>query len=411
LLVWFDLNAPAHATITPQVDADGSVRFHKRSGKNRRTALERYDFEFAFRLNVADAADSRTSAKEPALVFPVKIKECERCPWNQVCDAELRGSDDVSLVCGVGHPEWSIHRHLGNATTESLAGLDVDTAAALDRHGDAIVSAHTWALGAEPTAPTQDAVSADIAERFATAESLQSLCERTLAYNDTPIKPSNLLKQIENARSFRAGGPIIRQPVKIPRGDIEIDFDLECLVNPAQVYLWGALVTHQIADWPEPSGSYTSFASFEPMTVESEAQLVAELWAWFQRQLDNAERHNLTVRVYGYNLTSTETSHLVRIAAGGAAPGLPTPDELAEFTEHGRFVDLYPYMKGKWISNDGHSLKVMAPAHGFQWSDDEPSGLNSIAWYKEAVDGNAEMIERVLAYNADDCRATLALRE
>lgn len=68
-------------------------------------------------------------------------------------------------------------------------------------------------------------------------------------------------------------------------------------------------------------------------------------------------------------------------------------------------------MKQKWISNDGHSLKVMAPAHGFNWSDDDPGGFNSIDWYNEAVDNNShEYIQRILDYNHDDCWATLVLR-
>lgn len=360
LLVWFDLDAPAHTTTTPQV-IDDTMEFHRRSGKNSRSALERYDFEFAFRLDIADIAEARTSATDEPPVVPVKIKECGRCPWQAPCDADLRASDDVSLVTGVGYPGWKLHRHMGNATTKALSGLDA---------------------------------------------------EQIAAYRDTPLKPAALLKQIENARSVQAGGPIIRKPVEIPRGDIEIDFDLECTVNPAQVYLWGALLTHNVADWPEPSGTYVSFATWEAMTDEREARLVADLWAWFQQQIVLAEQRQLTVGIYGYNLASTETSHLRRIVATGAAPGLPSLDELADFTEHDRYIDLLDSMKHKWISNDGHGLKVMAPAHGFNWSDVDPGGFNSIDWYNQAVQNNdAEMIQRILDYNHDDCRATLALRE
>jgi len=411
LLVWFDLSAPAHATTTPQV-IDDTMEFHKRSGKNSRTALERYDFEFAFRLDIADNATARTSATEPPPVVPVKTKECDRCPWHDVCDADLRNSDDVSLVTGVNYPEWKLHRHMGTPTTQALAGLDTDTARALGVYGKRLVEAHAWATTVEPERPSARAVDDEVAADFPTAGGLQQLCERTLAYHDTPIKPAALLKQIENARSVQAGGPIIRQPVEIPRGDIEIDFDLECTVNPAQVYLWGALLTHNVPDWPEPSGTYVSFANWKTLTTEIEARLVADLWAWLQQQIALAEQRGLTVTIYGYNLASTETSHLRRISATGAAPGLPSATELTDFIEHDRYVDLLDYMKPKWISNDGHSLKVMAPAHGFNWSDVDPGGFNSIDWYNAAVhDNNHEMIQRILDYNHDDCRATLALRD
>ncbi|MDC3402440.1 ribonuclease H-like domain-containing protein [bacterium] len=411
LLVWFDLNAPAHATITPQV-IDDTMEFHTRSGKNSRSALERYDFEFAFRLDIADNADARTAATEKRPVLPVKIKECERCPWQEPCDTELRDRDDVSLVAGVNYPEWKLHRHMGNPTTQQLAGLDTETAQAMAVHGKKLIDAHAWAQTVPPDTPSSGVINDDVAAEFPTAGQLQHLCEQTLAYHHTPINPAALCRQIENARSVQASGPIIRQHVEIPRGDIEIDFDLECTVNPAQVYLWGALVTHNVADWPEPSGTYTSFANWEPMTEESEAQLVADLWGWLQQQIARAEQQQLTIKIYGYNLATTETSHLRRITATGAAPGLPSADELTEFTDHDRYVDLLPCMKRKWISNDGHGLKVMAPAHGFNWSDDDPSGLNSINWYNEAVYGSShELIQRILDYNHDDCRATLALRQ
>ena len=411
MLAWFDLNTPAHTTTTPQVDDDGTMRFHRRSGKTSRTSLERYDFEFAFRLDVADAADTRTSATQAPPVVPVNVKECEQCLWQKVCGSELHAADDVSLVTGVGYPEWNLHRHLGNPTTATLAELDVETAGAMDASGADLNAAYSWSLTVDPSTVCQGLIDDRVAASFPTAGDLQQLCRRTLAYTDTPIKPRALAEQIEKARSVQAGGPVLRQPVEIPAGDIEIDFDLECTVNPANVYLWGAMVTHNVDDWPDPTGTYVPFACFEEMTAAKEAKLVADLWAWLQQQILRAEQRGLTVTIYGYNLAGTETSHLRRITATQGAPGLPTLDELKEFTEHERYVDLFPYMKKKWISNDGYGLKVMAPAHGFSWGDADPSGLNSIDWYIEALEtGDPNLIERILTYNHDDCRATLALR-
>ena len=411
MLAWFDLNTPAHTTTTPQVDDDGTMSFHRRSGKTQRTSLERYDFEFAFRLDVADAADAQTSAAQAPPVVPVNVKECERCAWQQVCGSELHAADDVSLVTGVGYPEWDLHRHLGNPTAAALAALDVKTTVAMAAHGLDLNAAYAWSFTVDPSTVCEGLIEAHVAASFPTAGDLRRLCRRTLTYTDTPIKPKALSQQIENARSVQAGGPVLRLPVEIPAGDIEIDFDLECTVNPAKVYLWGAMVTHNVDDWPDPSGTYVPFACFEEMTVANEARLVVDLWAWLQQQILLAEQRGLTVRVYGYNLASTETSHLKRIAATKAASGLPTLDELAEFTEHERYVDLLSYMKAKWISNDGYSLKVMAPAHGFSWGDADPSGLSSIDWYTEALEtGDPNLIERILVYNHDDCRATVALR-
>ena len=411
MLAWFDLNTPAHATTTPQVDADGTMSFHRRSGKTQRTSLDRYDFEFAFRLDVADAADTRTSAAQAPPVVPVNMKECKRCIWQKVCGSELHAADDVSLVTGVGYPEWKAHRHFGNSTTAELAELDVETAVAMASYGADLNAAYAWSFTVDRSTVCEELIDAEMAASFPTAGDLQDLCRKTLAYTDTPIKPKALSQQIEKARSVQAGGPVLRKQIEIPAGDIEIDFDLECAGNPANVYLWGAMVTHNVDDWPDPTGTYVPFACFEEMTLVNEAKLVADLWAWLQQQILRAEQRGLTVRIYGYNLAITETKHLERIAATKAVPGLPTLAELAEFTEHDRYVDLLSYMKAKWISNDGHSLKVMAPAHGFSWGDADPSGLNSIDWYIEALEtGDPNLIDRILAYNHDDCRATVALR-
>ena len=396
VLAWHDLTELAFATLTPQIvdiDGDESIRFHKRSHSTRRTALDRYDFEFQFRIDLVEKARGRASADSELPVLPVKVDECERCPWNEVCDADLRERDDVSLVRGVNYANWKLHRWMGNNTAEMLAELDIDTARAMVDHGAA-----TMIDGPDKS----------------------GLCERTLAYGDGPLKPAQLLEQIECARSLRAGGPIRREGVEIdeiPRADIEIDLDMENTAD-RRVYLWGAIVTHNVDGWPVPSDEYVPFVSWDPLDIRGEASLVAQLWRWLERQRDLAVAEGLTFKVYGYSIGAAESSHLKRIVAGRGISTLPSNAAIERFVDktspiaERTFVDLLPFMQQRWCSNDGHSLKVMAPAYGFEWRDSDPGGLKSIDWYEDAIAGvdTAANIARLLMYNEDDCRATRALR-
>ncbi len=359
VLAWFDLQRPQWATITPQIvgDVDGgvgrneSIGYHRRSHSTKRTTLDRYDFEFAFRVRVVDAALERTDRSVEPIVHPVKVAECERCDWRDVCDADLRAGDDVSLVRSVGYQEWRVHRFMGVTTCTQLAGLDPDEAV----------------------------------ERYA----------------DTPLTEKALRTQIDEAKSAVAGKPIVRptwDEREMPRGDLEIDLDME---NDEYVYLWGAFLARVPDGWPESAGTYLPFVSFEPLDDAAEHALASEMWGWLLDLVDRADAEGLAARVYSYS--SVETTKLRRI--------LPS-ERFEDVVASDRWVDLHPVMKQKFWSNEGHGLKVTAAASGFAWRDEDPGGFASMAWYRDAtagIDRDAN-IERILAYNEDDCRATAALR-
>lgn len=355
VVAWFDLQRPQWSTITPQIvrdDEGETIGYHRRGRSTKRTTLDRYDFEFAFRVQVVDAARARPNRSIEPIVQPVKVKECETCEWRDVCDADLRERDDVSLVNSVGYPEWRVHRFMGVDTCTRLAELDPDEAV----------------------------------ERYA----------------DTPLTEKALRTQINEARSAVAGMPIVQptwDPSSIPRGDLEIDLDME---NAGHVYLWGARLTRVPAGWPEVPDTYRPFASFEPLDDTAERALANRLWTWLTTLIERAEAEGHTWRVYFY--TAVETSMLRRLVPS---------EELDAIVSSAGWVDLFPLMKQKYWSNWGHGLKVTATASGFAWRDDDPGGYASMRWHADAMAGvdRAANIERILEYNEDDCRATAALRD
>ena len=363
VVAWIDLNEPKFSTVTPQISGSGARRtmtFHKRGRATKRSALDRYDFEFGFRLDLADKAVARTSRRTKRPVEPVQVKECGYCPWAEVCGADLRRRDDVSLVGAVGYPAWAFHRFNGVDTVAKLAALD-------------------------PADP---------------------------AYADGPLTPAELKKQIGQARAEQAGGLLLTDgwdDAMLPRRDVEVDLDFESNAE-GRVYLWGAVVHHAQAGWKEHSGEYRAFMSLDPLDAAGEARLVAQLWRWLNGLRKRAKADGLTFGVYGYYSKGTEGAALRRIAATKAADGLPTLKAVDALVNGDEWIDLLPLMQSKYLSNRLHGLKVVAVHEGFTWRDDDPGGLNSIAWYEAAAGGDQQAAQRIKDYNEDDCRATAWLR-
>lgn len=66
------------------------------------------------------------------------------------------------------------------------------------------------------------------------------------------------------------------------------------------------------------------------------------------------------------------------------------------------------------LPTDGDNLKIVAKHTGFEWRDPTPGGAQSITWWSEYWADpatNAAQRARVLAYNEDDVRSTLAIRD
>ena len=102
-----------------------------------------------------------------------------------------------------------------------------------------------------------------------------------------------------------------------------------------------------------------------------------------------------------------------------AVAGMPSEREVAAFCGSAEWVDVHAELKRLFVPTGSLRLKSVAAALGFSWRDPEPGGENSMAWYLAAVGpavgppsgrGDESMKLRVLHYNEDDVRATLAVR-
>ena len=333
--------------------------YSKTAGHKLRSTLERYDHEHRFRVYVAENAAQRTGVDDPPpVVRPIRVKECEWCAWWQVCRPQI-DDDDLSLRISkapLDVRELQTLLSLGIKTVAELAVADVE----------AILPAYLPQTGHR-----------DRAEQ-------------------------RLRQAARRARMLANGVDLERvsvEPIGVPRSAVEVDLDIET-AEDGSVYLWGALLT-------DAEGTrYVHFSQFEHISGCRETALAKQFASWL---LELAERHpDLLV----FHYSDYETVHLQHLADRSDDPTLRKACDL--FRDH--FVDLFGFVRDNFVGVDGLGLKIVATrGAGFSWRDEEPGGLASQTWFKDAVDHQSESArdkarERVLEYNEDDVRATLAVR-
>lgn len=355
-LVWQSLTDPVFTT------------FSRSRGTAQRSALERYDHEFDFRVKVIGVAEQQGEPDAPLpLVRPVIIEECDSCPWHDVCFEDV-GDDEPSahVVSGrLGLREWNALRDMGVVSVHDLAGLSLD---------DPRLASYWSEL--------------DIKQARA-----RSRLEDAIARAQMSIAGERL----------RATGQPIPQ---VPRADVEVDFDLEWDADN-RLYMWGLLVSDS------GDSRIESVHAWDELDDDGEADLARRAITTLVSLKEAAESSGRTFRVYHYS--HPEVSMVRALIRRGDSPSLPSEQWWEEFTEE-CFVDLLPFVKAGFIGLRGLGLKEVAQAAGFAWRDNDPGGEQSLDWIEEARRGNdTETREaarrRLVDYNTDDVRATLAVRD
>ena len=206
----------------------------------------------------------------------------------------------------------------------------------------------------------------------------RALAPGTAAYGDARMR--DLPGQIDLARAALGGSPAYRRRgvtrVRVPRGDIEVDVDMEN--TEGGVYLWGALLSAGPGQASERDG-YHPFCTWEPLTGATEAELFGRFWAWLTGLRRDAAAAGLVFRAYCYNATA-ENTQMRRIAA---AAGLA--DEVAAFLGSGQWVDLLRVFDSQLITGGPAGLKQVAALSGFTWDVEDPGGGEAMLRYDQAV--------------------------
>lgn len=354
ILVWHALDVPYFTT------------YSAREGKKNRTALERYDHEFDFRVEVARVAARRTGRLDDPvpLVIPIGQEECFSCPYEHWCAAQTT-EDNPSFALQAGRltvREWQALASLGVTTTSQLADLD----------------------------PTDT--------------SFLSAYLPLVSHRRTSDASTMLVRAVERSRLIRDG--VLLQPKSeeldpLPSADIEVDVDIENDAD-SRVYMWGVRVREGRDD---STAVYLSdFTSWEQLTDESERELAAAYVSWLRGLIAGAEAEGMSVRVFHWS--HPETSRLRRLLG---------KDEVEDLIAR-YYVDLRTELEARFITVAGSGLKLIGQAVGYSWSADDAGGGVSqhyIDLARHAPTGSERERARawLTAYNQDDVRATSVIRD
>lgn len=396
-------------------------------GRPQSSALELYDTEFSSRVQIATAA-----LNGEALVEPEWKAECTSCVWRTSCHDELKVDlDHITLVPGITPNRARAHYQQGVRRIADLARFDWRTAVLVDSGID-VHALVAWAATVPPETPVfespldvnkaREKGSFPLA-KVATAGDALSLNTDTLKYVGSKVH--DLAGSIDRARANKIGKVFLGrgiQSVGINRSVYEQDMDIED--DNGYVYLIGVRTTGRKMDSGRTSTErrrgegrfeFDAFVNWDK-SEDGEARVFADFWAHIAKSREYAKTRKYAYRLYYY--TDHEPSAFKRLAVRHAGkPGVPTVEEVTEFFKLKEVIDLYAVLVEQLVwPTESVKLKEVAKWVRFSWRDSDPSGDNSLAWYRDAVDHEDEVVrednrQRLLEYNEDDVTAQVAIRD
>jgi uncharacterized protein len=195
-------------------------------------------------------------------------------------------------------------------------------------------------------------------------------------------------RYIGQARSLTLDGVVWRRDPKLRHVGTEIFFDIEGDPENGVLYLFGVLVRENGIE------TYRPFLAERP---GSEKQAFLECVEFLERWPE--------APIYHYH--HYERTVLDRLIERHGAD----PARVARLAE--RLRDLSGAVTETcFLPVRSYSLKAVARYLGFEWSQSNSSAVQSVVWFTSwQRTGDRTHLDQAVAYNEDDCRATLVLKD
>lgn len=299
--------------------------------------------------------DAALEELDAAREYPVKIKHCAICPWNDACRAKREESDHLSLVASIRRDQIAKFEAAGIMRVTELAE------AADDRRPD----------GMNP-------------DTFTKLQRQASLQVRG-RLSATPI-----YELLEHAPPM--GFALLPVPAA---GDVFFDMEGDPLFEPGRglEYLFGCWL-------PDDEQSYRAFWGTD-RAGEKRA---------FEDFVDfTIERRRRYPAMHVYHYANYEKSGLRRLAQEHCT----REDEVDALLRGEVLVDLFAVVRQALaISEDGYGLKKLERFYGMPRMTGVKRGNESIVMFERwLIEREQRILDDIQEYNRDDCRSTSLLRE
>ena len=351
-------------------------------GVARRTeSLRVADYGAYYRLV---ARQFETLLDDPESAFPISTKpepmqHCDFCRWNQECRAQWRREDDLALVA-----------NLTSRQRRALHAIDVTTRRGL----------------ADPSRPLPeqlDGVSPDSLARVQAQAAIQVRGEGRVISERIPPE-----RDRQDVVVPDRGLWLLPEPSP---GDLFLDLEGDPFYGSDEIdgidYLFGVIEPGQTDAAGDPA--FHAFWSIADGTVTPAAERKA-----FEDCIDLImERRTGHPDMHVYHYAPYETGAMKRLAGRYAT----RESEVDQLLRGSVFVDLYRVVRqGVRASVESYSIKRLEPLYGFKREIDLRDAGESIVEFEnwlEPEDGTDrdDLLEKIRAYNRDDCLSTCYLRE
>lgn len=325
------------------------LAMHAILGDGRRESFRCADFNAHYRNVVA-----RFLARyDEALAYPEPVEACGRCRWIERCDARRRADDHLSLVAGVRRSQ--AHK-LSEAGVTTLAGLAAATGLARPRKLET-----------------------------RTFERLRAQAQLQLAARESG-RPRYDFLPFEKDRGFG----LLPEP---DAGDIYFDMEGDPFFDGGSLeYLFGA--AHLEAGRPE----FTPFLGHDRSAEKKAFEAFVDWLVARRRRFPN---------LHVYHYAPYEEIALKRLASAHVT----RETEVDTFLREGVLVDLYEVVRQSLrASFESYSLKKIEQFYRGARDAGVTDAMGSVVAYERFLETrDPRELERIVAYNRDDCMSTLDL--
>jgi predicted RecB family nuclease len=345
------------------------------------------------RFPVADVAAYHRAAAErleaavqgPAEVttYPDAVPHCRVCPWAGRCEARRRADDHLSLVAGLR----------GDAVSKLVAG-GIPTVAALAASPD---GAPVPRMGQATVDRLRRQARLQLAQRNDGVVRYELLVPPDPTVDAAPAPPGDDRIEPGEVADIEPALGLASLPAPSP-GDLFFDIEGDPWVGTDGVeYLFG------VASLPAHPDGEAPFRAFWGHTPAEEKRAFEQVVDFLVARLEaDPDMH-----VYHY---APYEVHALRALTGRHATREAEVDRLLRAEV---FVDLYRVVRhGVLVSQEGYGLKKLEPLYQGPRSGELQDGGSSILFYERwLTSGDPSILAEIEAYNADDCRSTLGLRD
>lgn len=212
----------------------------------------------------------------------------------------------------------------------------------------------------------------------------------TMTAGDEVMEDAIVLQLKQQATSLLYNRPLLKMRKELPSAEVELYFDIEAEPELGVDYLLGVVL------WRCKASPQEEFYPFLAKTPQEEGII----WENFLKLVDTYP----TAPIFHYSAYEVDT--IMRLGELYGTPKKRLNDLVS------RLVDLHELVVTTvTLPTENYSLKTLAKWLGFRWRDEGISGEQCVCWYDRWLQsGDVSLLEAIIRYNHDDCRATLLLK-